>query len=184
VVLFAHTPAAASVLSRAWRESKVAKDYRALVTGRPTWDRMEITARIGRVPHPRLGTVFGFHDQGRPSCSVASVAERRGAGTLCDVRILTGRPHQVRIHLSWARHALEGDPLYASGGLPRAHDPGLPGDGGYLLHGHRIQCAHPTRAATLTVEAPPPGALATETERLADQPSRTSRTLRVSSARV
>ena len=41
---------------------------------------------------------------------------------------------------------------------PRADDPGLPGDGGYLLHAWRLRCAHPSGVGDLHVEAPvPPG---------------------------
>ena len=86
------------------------------------------------MPHERLGSVHAAVDRGKASRSVARVLERREKTTLVEVQILTGRPHQVRIHLAWAGHPLWGDPLYVPGGVPRADSPGLPGDGGYLLH--------------------------------------------------
>ncbi len=55
LVLFARTPAAASTLGKAWRGHEVVKDYRALVSGAPSWDTLEIAIGIGPVPHPRLG---------------------------------------------------------------------------------------------------------------------------------
>ena len=159
LVLFARTPAAAAALGRAWRGHEVTKDYRALVSGAPSWDTLEIAARIGPVPHPRLGTVFAARDDGKPAQSTVTVIARRDGTALCDVRIATGRPHQIRIHLAWAGHPLAGDPLYGAGGQPLPEAPALPGDGGYLLHAHRVRCAHPDGAGMLDLEAPPPAIL-------------------------
>lgn len=158
VVVFARTAAAAAGLSQAWRDYGVRKDYRALVAGRPAWDAIDVSAPIGRVPHPRLGTVYAADAAGRPAHSRLQVLERRQATTLLEVRIATGRPHQIRIHAAWTGHPLAGDPLYAAGGLPSG-DPGLPGDGGYLLHAHRVAGPHPRGHGELLVEAPPPPVL-------------------------
>lgn len=165
LVLFARTPDAASALSRAWRERAVEKRYRALASGAVPWEERSIEAPIGPVPHPRLGTVHAATPDGKPARSVARVLERRADGTLCEVDIETGRPHQIRVHLAWAGHPLAGDPLYAPGGLPREDDPGLPGDGGYLLHAERLVVTHPSTGARLELHAPPPDALRTAAER-------------------
>lgn len=159
LVLFARTHEAAVGLSLAWRTRAVAKSYRALVAGEPPWDRREIAVPIGPVPHPTLGTVHAARDDGRASHSVATVVDRRVGTTLVDVQITTGRPHQIRIHLAAAGHPLAGDPLYAVGGHPRAVAPGLPGDGGYLLHAHQLTLAHPRGTGLLHLEAAPPEAL-------------------------
>ena len=159
LVLFALTRSAAAALGRAWRDHEVTKDYRALISGSPSWDALEITIGIGQVPHPKLGTVFAAREDGRPAQSRVRVIERRGDVTLCDVRIATGRPHQIRIHLASAGHPLAGDPLYGIGGLPLADVPALPGDGGYLLHAHRVRFSHPEGGGELELEAPPPAVL-------------------------
>ena len=96
---------------------------------------------------------------GLPAHSVASVIGCRRADTLFDVRITTGRPHQIRIHLAWAGHPLVGDPLYVVGGVPRPDQPALPGDGGYHLHAHRVAIPHPVTGEWMRFEAPLPGPL-------------------------
>jgi 23S rRNA pseudouridine1911/1915/1917 synthase len=158
VVVFARSRAAAATLARAWRGHDVLRFYRALGADDPSWERLEIAAAIGSLPHPRLGAVHAASPAGRPARSIAQVIERRGDVTLFDVEIVTGRPHQVRIHLAWAGHPLVGDPLYGIGGRPLPQ-PGLPGDGGYLLHATRVEFAHPLNGRRVIVEAAVPADL-------------------------
>jgi 23S rRNA pseudouridine1911/1915/1917 synthase len=159
LILFARDAVAAARLSRGWREGQVQKHYRTLAVGHASWDAREIDAPIGPVPHARLGTVYAASPGGKPSRSLARVVEHRPASTLLDVEIFTGRPHQVRIHMAWAGHPLLGDPLYAAGGIPIGQDPGLPGDGGYLLHASRLAFEHPVTGAAMGLECAPPPAL-------------------------
>lgn len=165
VVVFARSAAAAAALGRAWRARDVVKDYRALVDGAPAWETLAIRQPIGRVLHPQLGFVHAACVDGVEAHSVATVVERRDDTALVDVRIATGRPHQIRIHLAAVDHPLNGDPLYASGGRPRAVAPGLPGDGGYLLHARSLTLIQPTSGAALRLEAQLPPALRTASER-------------------
>jgi 23S rRNA pseudouridine1911/1915/1917 synthase len=165
LVLFARTHDAASGLARAWREHTVKKMYRALAVGETRTEMFVIDAPIGPVPHPLLGTVQAATDEGKPSHSLAVVLERRRDLTLFNVEITSGRPHQVRIHLAYAGHPLIGDPLYEAGGGLK-HHPGLPGDGGYLLHAERLQFAHPATGKRITLTAEPPPSLQTRVELL------------------
>ena len=156
LVVCARTPESAAVLSLAWREHRVTKQYRALGAGRPDWTHRDITTRIGPVPYPALGSVHAASEGGKAARSVATVLAARGENTLFEVAITTGRPHQIRIHLASVGHPLVGDPLYGIGGIPRADTSALPGDGGYWLHAHRLELDHPITGARLLLEACPP----------------------------
>lgn len=160
VVVFARHAEAASTLAAAWRDHRVIKAYRALVGGTPPWDTCTIETPIGPVPHATLGTVFAASPAGRAARSDVTVRERRASSTVCDVRITTGRPHQIRIHLASIGWPLAGDPLYVAGGVPRADTTAVPGDGGYLLHALGLALPHPRTGDVLTLHAPPPAALA------------------------
>jgi len=164
VVLFARTAAAAGQVQAAFRERRVVKVYRALCAGHPPADAFSVTAPIGEVEHPLLGTVHAAAPGGRRSSSQVRVLERRGGAgaascALVDVAIETGRPHQIRIHLAHAGHPLVGDPLYGVGGLPLEGTRALPGDPGYLLHAMRLELDHPLDGRRLVVECAPPPAL-------------------------
>jgi 23S rRNA pseudouridine1911/1915/1917 synthase len=164
VVLFARTTAAARVVQAAFRARRVSKVYRALCAGHPARDAFTIDAPIGEVNHPLLGSVHAAAADGRPATSHVRVLERRaGEGSpptaLVEVEIETGRPHQIRIHLACAGHALVGDPLFGAGGLPIAGTRALPGDPGYLLHALRLELDHPADGSRLVIECAPPPAL-------------------------
>lgn len=166
LVLFSKTESAASVLARAWRDRAVRKTYRAVGLGAAREQRFVIDVPIGAVPHPRIGTVHAASRDGKPSQSVAVVLERRHDQTLFRVEISTGRPHQIRIHMACVGHPLLGDPVYEVGGGLKP-DPGLPGDGGYLLHAEKLVFTHPETGLLTTVVATPPPELQTREELLA-----------------
>jgi 23S rRNA pseudouridine1911/1915/1917 synthase len=153
LVVFALTNKVASSLSKLWREHKVEKYYRALASKIARQDFYEIRAAIGLVKHPKLGAVYAANKNGKPSMSNARVLERRENSTLFEVKLLTGRPHQIRIHLAFIGHPLMGDPLYAVGGK-LLDNPGLPGEGGYFLHAMQLKFLHPLTLERLEVQAP------------------------------
>ena len=158
LVLFTRTREAASRVASDWREGRVHKRYRALSQGLAAQESYDIRAPIGLVPHPLLGDVHGALASGKPSHSVARVLQRRvpEQHTLFEVDIHTGRPEQIRIHLAFIGHPLVGDPLFAAGGLPLAQSPGLPGDGGYLLHAESLRLTHPRTRTELNLHSAPP----------------------------
>ena len=158
VVLFARSARARRSLACAWRAEQVERIYLGLVDGRPDRRRFSIDLPIGPVPHPLLGTVYGASAGGRSARTIVHTLRAEHHASFVEVRIETGRSHQIRIHLAAAGHPLVGDPLYGPGGLPRPGSRALPGDGGYLLHAARLVFPHPASAALTMVEcAPPPG---------------------------
>lgn len=69
-----------------------------------------IDAPIGR--HPTSRTKMAVVPEGKPAVTHYRIAQRFGAHTLLDVRLESGRTHQIRVHLAWRKHPLIGDPLY------------------------------------------------------------------------
>jgi 23S rRNA pseudouridine1911/1915/1917 synthase len=139
LVAFGKTPAGRSHLQRLWRDGRVHKTYRARVDGVAP-ELAIVTAPIGPVLHPRLGTVHAASAAGKPALSrmtrVSFEPSRADGTSLVDVVIETGRPHQIRIHMAWLGHPLTGDPLYGPGGIPRSD--ALPGDLGYELRAWKL----------------------------------------------
>jgi 23S rRNA pseudouridine1911/1915/1917 synthase len=156
LVLFAPTAPAAKPLQAVFREPGTRKIYRTLCSGHPLLDAFEVTAPIGEIPYASLGTLHAACPGGRASHSRVTVLERRDGAALVDVEILTGRPHQIRIHLAFAGHPLVGDPLFGPGGTPLPGSTALPGDLGYQLHAHRLEVAHPLSGAPLNILCQPP----------------------------
>jgi len=162
IVLFGRTPVASAALSAALRERRMTKIYRTLVEGHPDEDTFSVNVPIGPVPHAALGTVHAANPQGKPARSHVQVVERRESSSLLEVRIETGRPHQIRIHMAACGHPLVGDPLYAVGGGIRQDITALPGDLGYLLHAMQLDFPHPCTGEIIHLECPPPLALRTQ----------------------
>jgi 23S rRNA pseudouridine1911/1915/1917 synthase len=153
IVLFAKTPQAASNLSANWNTPRIRKIYRALAQNLAQHDAYEILTPIGLVPHPRLGSVWAASPSGKPSKSLAKVIARNPSTTTFEVSLYSGRPHQIRIHLASIGHPLVGDPLYGVTGQPLENLPGLPGDGGYLLHAQFLKFQHPITGEQINLEA-------------------------------
>jgi 23S rRNA pseudouridine1911/1915/1917 synthase len=163
IVLCAKNQNARVALMRQWSTKEVGKLYRALATAPPDWDEMTITTPIGPVQHALLGSVHAASQQGKPSLSHVTVIERRADSFLCVVRIETGRPHQIRIHLASVGHPLVGDPLYGANGLPLPDTHALPGDPGYHLHATKLSFRHPGTGREMIIECEPPLVLRSST---------------------
>ena len=158
IVLFARTSEAARKVSEAWRRGEVLKIYRALASGLIARDEFRIEVPIGPVPHAVLGRVYAATPDGKRSLSQIRVLKRDHGNSIVQVKITTGRTHQIRIHLAAAGHPLAGDRFYAAGGVPAEGTKALPGDAGYCLHAEQLSLVHPETGHWLeiTCAAPPP----------------------------
>lgn len=162
LMLLARSPLARSHLTQQMRDRQIRKVYRVLVGAGDLEDCFTITQAIGKIPHPVLGYVYGAITDGLPAHSECQVLQRRSNATLLEVTILTGRPHQIRIHLAAVGYPLIGDPLYTVGGIPRLDFPSqpgkvpVPGDCGYHLHAHHLTFIHPKTERSMSITCPAP----------------------------
>ncbi|NJN71401.1 MAG: RluA family pseudouridine synthase [Limnothrix sp. RL_2_0] len=163
LMILARSPLAKTNLSQQLRQHQITKVYRALIPAGDYPDHLTITTPIGKVPHPILGTIHAAHPDGKFSQSEMSVVWRSPETSIIEMDILTGRPHQIRIHLASIGYPLVGDPLYGTDGLPliaeNPTDTSLPGECGYHLHAHHLQFAHPRSSKTMDFFSPAPAIL-------------------------
>ena len=162
LMLMARSPLAKTHLSQQMRDRQIQKIYRALVgSGFP--ERLALTDAIGKIPHPILGYIYGATPDGLFAQSECRVLRRNDNTTLLEVNILTGRPHQIRIHLAAAGYPLLNDPLYGIGGIPiyrpEIGQVPVPGNCGYHLHAYQLGFTHPRTGEVMSVICPPPDLL-------------------------
>jgi 23S rRNA pseudouridine1911/1915/1917 synthase len=155
VILVAKNDGAHRQLARQFASHQVEKVYLALVHGNVEREQQRIERPIGRDPLRRVRMTARL-SHGRAAISEYRVLQRFTGFTLLEVRIATGRTHQIRAHLSSIGHPVAGDTLY--GAPSRAG--GRPSLGRYFLHAHRIRFHHPSTGAEISVVSTLPEELA------------------------
>ena len=155
VLLVAKNDAAHQQLAAQFSGRRVEKVYLALVHGRVATESGRIERPIARDPVHRTRMTARLAS-GRAAWSEYRVLRRFARFTFLEVRIGTGRTHQIRVHLASIGHPVAGDALY---GAP-ARIEGMPPLGRYFLHAHRIRFRLPSTGEELVVEAPLPASLA------------------------
>ncbi len=132
IVLIAKDQYTASRLSAAMKRGDFTKKYLAIVEGCPEPSYGLIDAPIERESEDSVRRTV--RADGKPSQTEYKVIEPLPSGNaLCMLTLLTGRTHQIRVHLAHVGHPLVGDPLY-----------GTATDGGYALHCSLLRFTHPT----------------------------------------
>lgn len=149
VMLVAKNDAAHRHLAAQFSGRTIEKVYLALVHGAVQRDHGRIEAPIARDPVRRVRMTARL-GRGRGALTEYRVLRRFERFTLLEVRIGTGRTHQIRVHLAAMGHPVAGDRLY---GAP-AKVEGRPPLGRVFLHSRRIRFADPAGGAPITVEAP------------------------------
>ncbi len=99
-------------LKRAFKERTVDKRYHAVVQGHPDPSRGTVDAPIDR--HPKHDWKWAVVAGGRPSVTHYDTIEAFRAASLLDIRLETGRTHQIRVHMSALRHPCVGDTTYGA----------------------------------------------------------------------
>jgi 23S rRNA pseudouridine1911/1915/1917 synthase len=171
VMLFARSDVAKRRLSEDLSKGRLTKIYLALAFGVDLADQFIVDTPIGRIPYPEIRYVYAANPAGKPSRSECRVLHRQPEydRSIVQVQIITGRPHQIRIHLAAAGHPLVDDPLYGPGGTPLPAIEGarvpMPGDVGYHLHAHQVTFTHPTTDRPVTVTCQPPPILRVPNQR-------------------
>ncbi len=156
LLVVARSEAAFTALSEAIRERRVERRYLALVRGVPRSRTGRIDAPIGRDRRDRTRRSIDS-DAPREAVTWFEVREPLGGRTLLEVRLETGRTHQIRVHLAAIKLPVCGDPVY-----------GVPGDLGLerqFLHAERLRFAHPVTGEEVDVASPLPSDLAAALER-------------------
>ena len=151
VLLVAKNDAAHQALAEQFSGRQVEKTYIALVHGRVKAESGRIDRPIARDPAHRTRMTARL-GEGRAAWSEYRVVKRFERFTLLEVRIGTGRTHQIRVHLSGLGHPVAGDTLY---GAPAKME-GMPALGRYFLHAHRIRFHSPATGEEVTVVSPLP----------------------------
>jgi 23S rRNA pseudouridine1911/1915/1917 synthase len=162
VMVVAKSESAYSELKRAFKERTVDKRYHAVVQGHPDPSRGTIDAPIDR--HPRHDWRFAVVEGGRPSVTHYDTIEAFRAASLLDIRLETGRTHQIRVHFSAMRHPCVGDLTYGA-------DPTLAKRlhlDRQWLHARELGFAHPADGRRVEFTSPYPADLARALDLLQD----------------
>ena len=168
VLLVAKNDAAHQALAEQFSGRQVEKIYLALVHGKVKQESGRIDRPITRDPAHRTRMTARL-GQGRAAWSEFRVKERFDQFTLLEVRIGTGRTHQIRVHLSNIGHPVAGDTLY---GAP-AKVEGMPPLERFFLHAHQIRFRRPSNGEELVVVSPLPADLGGWLEKLRNVAVRT-----------
>ncbi|MDI6872963.1 RluA family pseudouridine synthase [Candidatus Solincola sp.] len=143
------------------RERTLKRFYLALVHGVPASPLGTVEAPVGRDPRDRKRMAVTSRG-GRPSVTHFRLLEDFGAASLLEVELVTGRKHQIRVHMSYIGHPVVGDAVYGrKGKLER--ELGLSRQ---FLHAYRLQFPHPFTGEALEFEEPLPADLAGALDRL------------------
>jgi len=153
LIMVAKHDAAQSHLMALLKARRVKKTYLALVHGQPAAAVGRIEAPIGRDPRQRMR--MGVVPDGRPAVTGYRVRERFDGWSLLELDLVTGRTHQIRVHLASIGHPVAGDPIYATGLARRGPD----GLARLFLHAWRLELAARDGERLIRAVAPLPDEL-------------------------
>jgi len=145
-LVVAKTDAIHAALAAQFANREVKKTYLALVQGIPKRTFGTINAPIVRHPRHRQKMAVSTNERGREAITDYRVLRSCDGMSLVQCQPLTGRTHQIRVHLRHLGHPVLGDPLYGRRGDFTRH----------MLHAWKLAFHHPDTNELLAFEAPPP----------------------------
>ncbi|MFC1482994.1 RluA family pseudouridine synthase [Candidatus Margulisiibacteriota bacterium] len=146
IVLIAKTNQAHAEMSKLFKERKVKKTYYALVKGNVKNDEGTIDKPIGRDPRNRkkMKAITNTKYKSRTAITNYKVVKRYNSATLLKINPITGRTHQIRVHLAYIGHPIIGDLIYN----PKTSNKGL------HLHAKSISFTHPILKKRVNITVP------------------------------
>jgi len=148
VMVSAKTDKAHVNLAHQIKERTASRRYLAIVHGNIKEDQGIINAPIGRHPTDRKKMAVVF-DNSKDAITKFRVVERFSNYTLVECKLLTGRTHQIRVHMAYIGHPVVGDPKY---GPERPHF----NINGQALHSAQLEFVHPVTGQCMLFTAPLP----------------------------
>jgi len=142
-------------LHRMLREGEVEKDYLAVVKGVPAKREFEIRESLHKYVTSQGERRVAVREDGKAAATRARLLKAGPSYSLLELRLLTGRTHQIRVHLAHVGHPILGDDKYGDFELNRA----LAKEGvkRLFLHAAKLSFGHPLTAAALAFSSPLPG---------------------------
>lgn len=130
------------------KDHTLGRTYYALVSGRIEENEGKIIAPIGRDKQNRQRMSVDLRN-GKDAETDFKVIERFKYQTLVECKLKTGRTHQIRVHMTYIGHPVEGDPIYGKGNRSIYKD-------GQLLFAKEISFVHPSKGKVMTYSVPLP----------------------------
>ena len=130
------------------RNRTAGRKYLAIVYGNIVEEQGVINAPISRHPADRKKMAV-VQTNSKPATTRFRVVERLGQYTVVECKLLTGRTHQIRVHMAYIGHSVVGDPKYG----PAKHAFTIAGQ---ALHSAELTLVHPVSGETMTFTAPTP----------------------------
>lgn len=141
VMFFSKLASINANLTRQFEKKRIRKRYLALTEGE-LGERQTIDAPLIRIGPISFGTSFGVNDGGKRAITIVTPIRATTRGSLVAVDLLTGRTHQIRVHLAAIGHPLAGDWLYGQRNEARP-----------MLHARELSMTHPLTNEPLRVAA-------------------------------
>lgn len=148
VMVLAKTREAHRKLAEAFAGHELEKEYVAIIQGHIVNRKGRIEVAIERDKIHRKRMKATSSEKGRMAISQFEVIEYLKSATYLKVKILTGRTHQIRVHMAFTGHPLIGDVTYGGKRFERRAE--------HFLHSHRLILKHPITGKDLVLEAPIP----------------------------